>query len=73
MFAAVRAAQLNVEVAMVEADALGGTCLNRGCISSKVMRAEGALMTDCRRFSKFGVRLPGSPEIDMPRLNARRQ
>ncbi len=73
LFAAVRAAQLNAEVTLVEADALGGTCLNRGCIPSKVMREAGALMADCQRFSKFGVRLPGLPEIDMPQLSARRQ
>lgn len=73
LFAAVRAARLNAEVTLVEADALGGTCLNRGCIPSKVMREAGALMADCRRFSKFGVRLPGPPEIDMPQLSARRQ
>ena len=30
--AAVRAAQLGLEVAVVERDAPGGVCLNRGCI-----------------------------------------
>ncbi len=73
LFAAVRAAQLHAEVTIVEADALGGTCLNRGCIPSKVMREAGALMQECQRFGKFGINLPGSPEIDMARLSARRR
>ncbi len=35
--AAIRAAQLGLEVTLVEKDALGGTCLNTGCIPSKAL------------------------------------
>ena len=35
--AAIRAAQLNLDVTLVEMDAYGGTCLNHGCIPSKAM------------------------------------
>lgn len=35
--AALRAAQLGVETTLVERDALGGTCLNVGCIPSKAL------------------------------------
>ncbi len=73
LFAAVRAAQLGADVTLVEADAIGGTCLNRGCIPSKVMREAGAVMADCQRFRKFGVNLPGPPEIDMQQLGIRRR
>ena len=34
--AAIRAAQLGGKVAVVEAGDIGGTCVNRGCIPSKV-------------------------------------
>ena len=34
---AIRAAQLGLKVGLVERDALGGTCLNRGCIPSKAL------------------------------------
>ena len=34
---AIRAAQLGMRVGLVERDALGGTCLNRGCIPSKAL------------------------------------
>lgn len=35
--AAIRAAQLGMKVACIEKDALGGTCLNVGCIPSKAL------------------------------------
>jgi dihydrolipoamide dehydrogenase len=35
--AAIRAAQLGMKVGLIERDALGGTCLNRGCIPSKAL------------------------------------
>ncbi|MBN2205428.1 MAG: FAD-dependent oxidoreductase, partial [Thermoleophilia bacterium] len=37
--AALRAAQLGAEVAVVESREVGGTCLNRGCIPTKAMVA----------------------------------
>src|SRR6188768_417968 len=35
--AAIRAGQLGIDVTLVEADRLGGTCLIRGCIPSKAL------------------------------------
>jgi dihydrolipoamide dehydrogenase len=35
--AAILAGQLVLDVTLVEADALGGVCLNRDCISSKAL------------------------------------
>ena len=35
--AALRAAQLGMNVGLIERDALGGTCLNRGCIPTKTL------------------------------------
>ena len=34
---AIRAGQLDLSVAMVEMDKLGGTCLHRGCIPTKAL------------------------------------
>ena len=36
--AAIRAAQLGAKVTVIERDNVGGTCLNRGCIPSKIMK-----------------------------------
>ena len=35
--AAIRAAQLGAEVTMIEKNAMGGTCLNVGCIPTKAL------------------------------------
>jgi len=43
--AAARAASHGLEVTLVEADALGGVCLNRGCIPSKALIAGASDMT----------------------------
>ena len=37
--AAFAAAEKGCEVTLIENSALGGTCLNRGCIPTKTMRA----------------------------------
>jgi len=46
---AIRAAQLGAKAALVEKDALGGTCLNRGCIPTK------ALYYSAKTIAEFGV------------------
>ena len=55
--AAIRAAQLGLKVAIVEKDALGGVCLNVGCIPSKALlkNAEVAYTLQ-RRAREFGFR-----------------
>jgi dihydrolipoamide dehydrogenase len=64
--AAIRAAQLGMKVACIDKrDALGGTCLNVGCIPSK------ALLTSSEKFAevahglqRFGISA-GKPELDL--------
>jgi len=46
--AAIRAAQLGAEVTLIERERVGGTCLNWGCIPSKVLRtSEGMQVWSC--------------------------
>ena len=40
--AAIRAAQLGLNVGLIERDAVGGTCLNRGCIPTKTLLHDAA-------------------------------
>lgn len=53
--AAIRGAQLGAKVVLVEQTALGGTCMNVGCIPTKALlrSAEGALTI--RKGKEFGV------------------
>lgn len=53
--AAVRAVRLGAEVVLVEKDQPGGTCLNRGCIPSKIMKRAADAVRDVRAAASFGV------------------
>jgi dihydrolipoamide dehydrogenase len=70
--AAVRAAQLGAEVTLVENDNLGGTCLNWGCIPSKVMKTTADRMEISQSFREYGIVLEGSPHLDMGALTRRK-
>ena len=53
--AAVRAAELGKRVVLVEADALGGECLNRGCIPTKAMLAASGLYRRMLGAAALGI------------------
>ncbi|MGH3314476.1 MAG: dihydrolipoyl dehydrogenase [Streptomyces sp.] len=53
--AALRGAQLGLDVALIEKDKLGGTCLHRGCIPTKALLHAGELADQAREGAKFGV------------------
>ncbi len=70
--AALRAAQLGADVTIIERDNVGGTCLNWGCIPSKVMITTAELFERFQRAEEFGIELAGSPRINMHQLMARK-
>ncbi len=53
--AAIRAAQLGLRVALIERDAVGGVCLNRGCIPSKALIRNAEVLSLIRRAEEFGI------------------
>ena len=53
--AAIRAAQLGLKAAVIEKDAVGGTCLNWGCIPSKALLYSAELLNLYRRGAEFGI------------------
>ncbi|MEW5898579.1 MAG: FAD-dependent oxidoreductase, partial [Bacillota bacterium] len=69
--AAIRAAQLGARVALVEKEELGGTCLNRGCIPTKVLAAGAALYADICRAADFGIET-GTVKLGFNRLMERK-
>lgn len=59
--AAIRAAQLGLKVACVEGrGALGGTCLNVGCIPSKALLTSSAKYAELAHLSSHGVAVEGA-------------
>ncbi len=53
--AAIRAAQLGMKVACVEADKLGGVCLNIGCIPTKSLLTSALLVNEVKDGAKHGI------------------
>jgi len=68
---AIRAAQLGLNVAVVEGrDTLGGTCLNVGCIPSKaLLHATHQLHEVHENHEKMGL-MGGAPTVDWAKMQA---
>ena len=71
--AAIRAAQLGAEVTIIEEDSVGGTCLNRGCIPSKVMIKTAGMLENFRRAEEFGIHSVGPVTPDLMKLMDRKE
>lgn len=54
---AFRAAAHGLDVALVEADAVGGTCLHRGCVPSKALLHVAGVLEEVHRADVLGLRL----------------
>jgi dihydrolipoamide dehydrogenase len=54
---AFRAAARGLDVALVEADLVGGTCLHRGCIPSKAILYVAEMLEEVHRSEVFGLKL----------------
>ncbi|HET7626757.1 MAG TPA: dihydrolipoyl dehydrogenase [Bacillales bacterium] len=53
--AAIRAAQLGLEVTLIEKGNLGGVCLNEGCIPSKVFTHAAEKMSEVSHLQELGL------------------
>ena len=70
--AAIRASQLGLKVALVEADKLGGTCLHVGCIPTKALLESSELYHKvAARGTEFGLKAE-VVGYDYPRIAQRR-
>jgi len=66
--AAIRAAQLGAEVTVIENHRVGGTCLNYGCIPSKMMITTARLLEKFNRAGEFGIETEGRAQVSMTQL-----
>lgn len=53
--AAIRAAQLGLQVACIEADKVGGVCLNVGCIPTKALLTSALLVNQLKSAEQHGI------------------
>lgn len=58
------AVQMGARVVLIERGAMGGDCLNTGCVPSKALIAAARAAEDARRAAALGVR--ATPEVDFP-------
>lgn len=66
--AAIRAAQLGRSVTIVDKDALGGVCLNRGCIPSKAIISAAERYMHIKEADEVGIEVSGDVKVNMPKL-----
>ena len=57
--AAIRAGQLGMKTAIVERDALGGICLNWGCIPSKALLRNAEVLSLIQHSEEYGITVQG--------------
>ena len=73
MAAALKAAEQGARVTLIERSTIGGTCINVGCVPSKIM-IRAAHIAHIRRESPFDAGITASrPTIDRARLLAQQQ
>ena len=73
MAAALKAAELGATVTLIERGFIGGTCVNVGCVPSKIL-IRAAHIAHLRRESPFDAGLSATPAVvNRPRLLAQQQ
>jgi len=70
--AALYGAAAGLEVALVEMEKLGGTCLHVGCIPAKELLETASVLRTVREAGEFGVKT-STPELDIQQLMNRKQ
>ncbi|MGV8908332.1 MAG: dihydrolipoyl dehydrogenase family protein [Propionicimonas sp.] len=59
--AALRAAELGAKVAVAEASRTGGTCVNTGCVPTRVLAKAARLMREIRTAQAYGIDVAQNP------------
>jgi len=59
------------KAALIEADKLGGTCLNYGCRPTKTLRASAHMAHQARRMAEYGINV-GDVTVDFAAVMARK-
>lgn len=65
-------ATVKAKVSLIEADRMGGDCLNTGCVPSKALLRSAKAAHELRHADDFGIRTRDM-EVDFPRVMARVQ
>lgn len=70
--AAIYAAKKGLQVAMIEKEELGGTCLNVGCIPTKSLVKSSEICHEIKNSSLFGITTGSDLQVDMKQVIRRK-
>ncbi|KPL00685.1 MAG: hypothetical protein AMJ91_03750 [candidate division Zixibacteria bacterium SM23_73_3] len=69
---AIRAAQLDAKVTLIEKEEVGGTCLNVGCIPTKVLTSAAHTLSTLKQADRWGLKVHGT-DLNWSQLMKRKQ
>lgn len=70
--AAERAATNGLKTVLFEKKAIGGVCLNEGCIPSKTLLYSAKLSDNAKGASKYGINIEGTPSFALDKIIGRK-
>ena len=70
--AAERAGANGLRAVLFEKKAMGGVCLNEGCIPTKALLYSAKVLDGIKRAPKYGVSVEGAPAFDMEKIIGRK-
>lgn len=70
--AGLKAKELGAQVALIEKDTLGGTCLNRGCIPTKILLQSAKAYLACTKSAVFGIEQASAPSVNLLKIQERK-
>jgi len=70
--AAEKAAENGLKTILFEKNAIGGVCLNEGCIPTKTMLYSAKMLDNAKSASKYGIQLEGNPTFDLEKIISRK-
>ncbi|MBW1616689.1 MAG: dihydrolipoyl dehydrogenase [Deltaproteobacteria bacterium] len=70
--AALHASLLGAEATLIEHDKIGGTCLNRGCIPSKILNYSAKTLNLIQKAHQLGIDIKQPPSLNIKNLITRK-
>ncbi len=70
--AAEKAALNGLRTILFEKNAIGGVCLNEGCIPTKTLLYSAKTLDNIKSASKYGISVEGEPTFDLPKIISRK-
>jgi dihydrolipoamide dehydrogenase len=66
--AAEKAAASGLKTILFEKNAIGGVCLNEGCIPTKTLLYSAKILDNAKNASKYGIQVEANPTFDLEKI-----